>query len=42
MQVAEAVPFATREGAQQFIERHGGVLSTFDAIPPERVLDSIE
>jgi copper chaperone NosL len=42
MQVPEVVPFAKKEDAEQFIKRHGGVMSAFDSIPRESVVGSVE
>jgi len=39
MQAPEPVPFARKEDAQQFIERHGGGIADFHSIPPASILE---
>jgi copper chaperone NosL len=42
MQVREVVPFATRSGAEPFIEQHGGEVYVFDSIPHASVIEAAE
>lgn len=37
---AEAVPFATRDSAQQFTQKHGGKVYAFNDIPANYILES--
>lgn len=37
MDTPEAIPFGTREAAEAFVEREGGGIVTFDAIPEDYV-----
>lgn len=39
MQTPEVVPFNTREAAERFMQRQGGEIVVFDAIPRESILD---
>ena len=41
MQAQEVVPFATREGAELFIQEHGGGITVFETIPRESILEAV-
>jgi copper chaperone NosL len=42
MQVPEVVPFASREGAKLFMQKHGGGIFVFDEIPRESLIEEVE
>jgi len=42
MQVAEVVPFVTREDARLFIKQYGGEIVVFDAVPRESIFETTE